>query len=321
LPLTRESNKNPHQVHNVTCSYLQSYMKSNDILANPRNRKAIGFILSVLFHVLLVLFIVKHPAEKPKKEMGTSRTAPLTVTLLPPSTDAQQAASSAITVPRPPKPTPKQAGHPKETARKDENVARRKPTPVRKPSTAIARAPSNAPAPPPAQPATNSADAPTDMMSMLNAARERRRAAGVPDRNDAPSEAKPAQDDNAIARANVEHSLRSPETRGDNDAGGLFQVNWSGVRTAEVIFFGWNENRRRTARQFFEIDAGLNGDIDTAIVRKMIEVIRQEKSGDFEWESRRLGRVVMLSARPKDDAELMAFLKQDFIQYARARRN
>lgn len=298
-------------------------MKSQPILANPRARSTIGFILSVLFHVLLLLFIVMHPAEQPHKDMGTSRTSPLTVTLLPPSVDAPaQVASSAIKVPRPQnKPQPKQSGHPRETARKDENVARRKTAPVPKPSTAIARAPSPAPAPPPAQPVANSADTPTDMMSMLNAARERRRAAGIPDRNDAPSESTPPQDDNAIARANVEHSLRSPATRGDNDDGGLFHVTWSGVRTAEVIFYGWNENRRRTSRQFFEIDAGLNGDIDTAIVRKMIEVIRQEKSGDFEWDSRRLGRVVVLSARPQDDAELMSFLKKDFIEYARTRRN
>jgi hypothetical protein len=63
----------------------------------------------------------------------------------------------------------------------------------------------------------------------------------------------------------------------------------------------------------------LNGDIDTAVIRKMIEIIRQEKSGDFDWESRRLGRVVVLSARPRDDAELMSFLKEDFLAYARRR--
>jgi hypothetical protein len=289
-------------------------MKSTSILASPRNRSRIGFALSLLFHALLLLFIVKHQTD-PVKLAGNSLTAPLTVQLLPPSTSTtEQTASSAISVPSPQK---KQSGHPKEQANKDQNVVRKKAAPAKPNNTVLARAPSTMPAPPPAAP--SNAAAPTDMTEMLNAARERRRAAGVPDRNDMPSESKPAQDDNAIARANVEHSL-SAQSRGDNDGGGLFQVQWSGVRTAEVIFHGWNANRRNVTRQFFIVDAGLNGDIDTAVIRKMIEIIRQEKSGDFDWESRRLGRVVVLSARPQDDAELMSFLKEDFLAYARRNR-
>jgi hypothetical protein len=57
-------------------------------------------------------------------------------------------------------------------------------------------------------------------------------------------------------------------------------------------------------------------DIETAIVKKMIELIRKEKQGDFEWESHRLGKVVTMSARPKDEKELMDFLfKEMFPEY------
>lgn len=283
-------------------------MKFDSILENARARGTIGFALSLLFHLSLLLFVLEHRST-PVQETGDSPTAPLSVRLIPPSDDAQQQSpSSAITVSRA---QPKRAGHPKETARKDQSVARRKAAPAKINNTAVARVPSPAPEPAPAPAAQKSADAPTDMMDMLTAARDRRRAAGVPDANDTDSEPKPETDDNAIARANVAHSLQA-HTRGDNDGGGVFQVTFKGVRTAEMIFRGWDARRRNTTRQMLEIDAGLNGDVDLAIVRKMIEVIRREKTGDFDWESRRLGRVVRLSARIKDNAELEDFLKKDF---------
>jgi hypothetical protein len=257
-----------------------------------------------------LLFAVKYQ-PKPPAEIGTSPNGEMTVQLLPPANNAkQQVASAPISVPRP-QSRPK--GKPNEKARKDQNPAKAKPAPRKPDNSLIARTPSPTPAPKAAQSPPSQAQ-PTDMMDMLQAARDRRRAAGVPDRNNDTDDQPQPQDDNAIARANVEHSLAA-NSRGRNDGGGVFQVTAKGVRTAEMIFRGWNVLRRNTTRQYFEIDAGLNGDIDTAIVRKMIEVIRQTQKGDFPWESRRLGRVVMLSARPSDDAELVDFLKRDFFNY------
>lgn len=276
-------------------------MKSNSILANARNRSTIGLALSVLFHIAILLFALEHQSTPPQ-EIGTSMTAPISIQLLPPSENSSKSTSSpALTVTRP---MSKAAGKPKEKARKDQDVARKKPVPVPQEKLATIK-------PQQAQPEA----APTDMMSMLNNARERRRAAGTPDRNDRENEEQP--DDNAIARANVQHSMRQAQARGRNDGGGVFQVTFKGVRTAEMIFRGWDERRRDTTRQLLEIDAGLNGDIDTAIVRKMIELIRARQSGDFSWQSRRLGRVVMLSARIQDNAELEDFLKRDFFDYYR----
>jgi hypothetical protein len=53
-------------------------------------------------------------------------------------------------------------------------------------------------------------------------------------------------------------------------------------------------------------------DMDLAIVRSMIELIRGHYRGDFLWESRRLGRVVTLSAAPADTAQLEEFLLREF---------
>jgi hypothetical protein len=61
-----------------------------------------------------------------------------------------------------------------------------------------------------------------------------------------------------------------------------------------------------------EVDAGLGGDIELAIVRRMIELIRTHYTGDFRWDSHRIGRVVVLSARPEDQAELERFLQNEF---------
>lgn len=276
-------------------------MKSQPIsahsLANTRTRSSIGLGLSVLLHALLLLFAIEHrPA--PVAEAGDSRYAPLSVHLLPPSDVSQDKSSPPVAATHA---RSKKSGHPNETAKKEQPVAQKKVSPPRPDRLAL----KNLPTAPPQATA-----APTDMMDMLTAARDRRRAAGVPDRNDTDSEQKP-EDDNTIARANVEFS-RQAHSRGRNDGGGVFQVTFKGVRTAELIFRGWDVRRRNTTRQLLEVDAGLHGDIDTAIVRKMIDLIRQYQSGDFNWESRRLGRVVVLSARPQDNAELEDFLKKDF---------
>jgi hypothetical protein len=256
---------------------------------NQGRRNAAGFALSLLLHAGLLLFAFRQMSA-PLKESGFVPNAPLVVNLLPPMESSRAA---------PPHPgsQPRHAQMKKRAA-----PTPHKPAPQRPPQLAKKSEPTPAPAP-------QAQAAPADMMDMLAAARDRRRAAGIPDANDMPDEAPADKDADAIARENIAFSMQS---RGRNDSGGVFQVTSKGVRTAELIFRGWDVRRRNVTRQAFEIDAGLNGDIDTAIIRKMIELIRQQKKGDFNWESRRLGRVVVLSARPQDDAELEAFLKKDF---------
>ena len=49
-------------------------------------------------------------------------------------------------------------------------------------------------------------------------------------------------------------------------------------------------------------------DIQRAVARRMIELIREYHQGDFNWESYRLGRVVTLSSRTEDSKGLEDFL-------------
>jgi hypothetical protein len=153
------------------------------------------------------------------------------------------------------------------------------------------------------------------MMSMVQAARERRRAA---EEEAARLNAEARAGDggpspNDIAMANIRRSLQQAGRNGRNDgAGGVFQIVSKGVRTGTFIFRGWTPGQRNFPQQTFEVDAGPNGDVERALVRRMIELIRSHYSGDFNWDSHRLGRVVVKSARPEDSAELEAFLMQEF---------
>ncbi|HUP96745.1 MAG TPA: hypothetical protein VM073_02325, partial [Usitatibacter sp.] len=94
--------------------------------------------------------------------------------------------------------------------------------------------------------------------------------------------------------------------------GGVFQILRMGPRTAEYAFNGWKPEARSQWRQVIEVDAGAGGNVELAIVRSMIELIRSHYSGDFNWESHRMGRVVKLSARPEHTQELEDFMVREF---------
>lgn len=163
---------------------------------------------------------------------------------------------------------------------------------------------------PPTPPPTPAAEQP-DMSTMLNAARERRRAAQEAqgrDNPDAPADSRGTGND--IALANINRSLQA--ARGKFGTNGVFQVLHKGVRTAQFSFRGWSSDARENWRQVIEVDAGAGGDVERAVVRRMIVLIRSHFSGDFNWDSRRLGRVVVLSARPGDGEGLENFLMREF---------
>ena len=55
-----------------------------------------------------------------------------------------------------------------------------------------------------------------------------------------------------------------------------------------------------------------DNNVELAIVKKMIEIIRREYQGNFRWESQRLDRVIVLSARLEDNTGLESFLMKEF---------
>jgi hypothetical protein len=146
-----------------------------------------------------------------------------------------------------------------------------------------------------------------DMAALIAANRERRRAAESAAAR-SPSGAGGASPDpsaDSLAR-NLASLSRSDGT------GGVFQVLRVGARTGEFSFNGWRTESRKKWREVIEVDAGSGGDVERAIVRRMIELIRTHYTGNFNWESQKTGHVVVLSAAPENNEELEAYMMREF---------
>ena len=155
----------------------------------------------------------------------------------------------------------------------------------------------------PPVPQSVATETPTDMQAYVNAARARRRAASGSPEESTSYEREPSEDEIRMAR--VKRNLSS----GTN---GVFQILHMESSTAAFSFRGWTTDASNSRREYIPVELGANVDIEIAIVRKMIELIRRYFKGNFNWESQRLDRVVILSARLEDNEGLERFLMQEF---------
>jgi hypothetical protein len=181
--------------------------------------------------------------------------------------------------------------------------------PEKPPAVALARPEREPPPPAGAKPAPPAAD-----LSSYVAAR--RRARGESADYDPTVPAPPAEGSgdprDQIVAANL--GLGRAPTFGDSPkaGGGVFQIRRVGYDDAEFLFRGWNREIRRNSLQVIEVRRGSNPSTEIAVVRRMIQIIRDSTDGDFLWISHRLGRELTLSARPEDTAGLESFLMQEF---------
>lgn len=93
---------------------------------------------------------------------------------------------------------------------------------------------------------------------------------------------------------------------------GIFEITSLGARNATFAFRGWTNDYSTSKRQFFEVEAASGQDVRLVMIRRMIELIREHYQGNFNWESHRLGRTVVQSARLEDNAGLEDFLMMEF---------
>lgn len=150
-------------------------------------------------------------------------------------------------------------------------------------------------------------------MSEMIAARRRARGQDSTQQAGEPSDAERGMN-NALANIAAANGRSRGEDK--NETGGVFSITGKSFSSADLKFRGWNPNFKRRWLQQVKVELGSEPDIETAIVKKMVELIRKEKTGDFEWDSHRLQRVVTMSARVQDTAELQAFLfKEMFPEY------
>jgi len=180
--------------------------------------------------------------------------------------------------------------------------AAEKPSKPKTPIPAKEVAKTKAPPQPPA-------DAPMDLSDYIKQAKARRHAEeGIFDSPENIAANTTAQQPSAdeIRMANIRRNLQTPGTSG------IFQILRIGPRTAEFSFRAWTTGQSNPRLHMIQVEAGPEGDIERAIIRRMIQLIREHYKEDFNWESHRLHRVVVLSAREKDTAGLEDFLMREF---------
>ncbi|ALQ50992.1 hypothetical protein [Nitrosomonas ureae] len=219
-----------------------------------------------------------------------------------PSTPAPQPEKPKTAETKPAPKTPPAPAQPPPSRPPTKPKAPEKPSKPKAPIPAQEVARIKAPPEPPA-------DAPTDLSEYINQAKARRRAAeGIFDsqENTASSSAAKQPSADEIRMANVRRNLQNPGTSG------IFQILRIGPRTAEFSFRAWTTGQTNPRLQMIRVEAGTDGDIERAIIRRMIQLIREYYKEDFNWESHRLHRVVVLSARERDTAGLEDFLMREF---------
>jgi len=261
------------------------------------NRYGIGFTIGL--HVLAGLYVLFQPKLK--------------IPVKPPAKAGEMVWVAPLPVAKPtPKPSPKP--QPQKT-----EVAKAQPAPRTKTITKTAppRQETFVPPvqatmkPPPVTPVEE-----VDMMARVEAAR-RRRGEAAPQ----PQQESEADRANRVARANIMGAQGRNAAGERDDGGGVLSVIDRTSFSARIKFRGWNNNFKRNWSQDVSVDIGNEIDIETAVIKRMIELIRKEKPGDFVWESRRLGRNIPMSARKEDQPELEAFLMKEFFpEYRRGGR-
>jgi type IV secretory pathway VirB10-like protein len=248
-------------------------------------------LLAIVFSLLvhgLILFLAL-----PQLNLDSAAMPPTTiqVSLAPPPAEPPP---PPVELPKPPK-KPKPISRPKVMTQK----------PSSQPSDF--NLPEAAPSPAPSVPVAPAKDQPVDMMAYVNAKRQQRLAM----ESDAAK-----QNAEAVAKEQGPSAEQVREQRiKDNlkvGTNGIFEITSLSARHAGFTFRGWTNDYSNARREAFEVEAGVGQDIRLLVVRKMIVLIRQHYQGDFNWESQRLGRVVIQSARPQDNAGLEDFMMMEF---------
>ena len=268
-----------------------------------RRTNRIGLAATILLHLLLVALYLFQPERKEERAKPAAESQMVYVAPLAGKPKAQTQEQA---------PRPKPAPKPKNPVRERVQVERLRDTitlPDEKPVEVAKVEPKVEP--------TREVPQEVDMAAYIEARRKQR---GAPTASDQPAE----ESEEARGTRNALANIAAINGRGrddQNETGGIFSVSNKTFHSMDLKFRGWNPSFKRRWLTHVTVEQGSEPDVETAVVKKMIELIRREKKGDFEWESHRLGRVVTMSARPEHTEQLMAFLfKEMFPDYKAAPR-
>ncbi len=272
-------------------------------------------MLSLLLHgAALWTFLPRMRVLAPSSSEQGETGSPLAVQLVQPQSPPPSMPSSPPAEPLQAQQSPRGASAPPPKA-----VAH---PPSAPPVMALPRRSTDASQPREAAPTPPTPTSATDLTSYIEAQRRARGEQPSASRGST-SAAPPTEDENErmnrIIAANIGANVRPSFGSDPKNGGGLFQMREMDDQNAEFYFFGWNRDISRNSKQLIEVRKGNNSDIRIAVVRRMIAIVREYETGDFLWESPRLGRQLTLSARQRDNAELETFLMQEFFTDPRRR--
>jgi hypothetical protein len=257
----------------------------------------IAFAISLLIHAVILFFVVPKIKQTPELEpppfevMLAQPEAELKALPLPPEPIAE------------PLPEPPKKAQPIDKPRVMTKPADKKPNPTDFTVPDILATPRPAPDNLPTKPD----DKPVDMLAYVNKKRAERDAAEADAaRINAEAVAKergPSDDEKRDAK------IKSNFQNGTN---GIFEITSLGDRNATFTFLGWMSDYSASHKQYIEVEASRGEDVRRVMIRRMISLIREHYQGDFNWESHRQGRTIVLSARQEDSAGLEDFLMLEF---------
>jgi len=255
----------------------------------------VAVIASIVFHAA-ILAIPSRDRTLEQAIGGTTR-SPMSVVIVNAPTPAPTPLPTPIQAPQTPKePTPQP---------KAPRVAATTPRPSSAPQAPTTQAPQAIPSPTaPPQPAM-------DMAALIAARRAQRQT----NEHDALAYAQRRDQGPLLPQSSADLAIQrnlGSLAQGSEGTSGVFQILRKGQRTAEFAFNGWKPDSSKRWRQVIEVDAGVGGDVELALIRGMIKIIREYYQGDFNWQSYKQGRVIVLSARPEDNEKLEDFMSTEF---------
>ena len=278
-------------------AFLQTLKRDRLIRFNISRNTLVAFLFSLAIHALILFLVIpKIEFEKPKESPTFE-----VVLAQPEQAEAIQEHPQEAIPERLPEPVAEPVKRPPKVITKQ--AARDAKPPVFSVPNVLA---TNRPEPE-ALPQKADKTKEPDMFAALNAKRaERERAESEAAKINAEAAARetgPTEEEKRDAK------IKSNFQNGTN---GIFEITSLGSRSASFTFLGWLNDYSTSKRQYFEVEASTGQDVRLVMIRKMIWLIREHYQGDFNWESHRLGRTVVKSARVEDSAELEDFLMTEF---------
>jgi hypothetical protein len=299
-PIILRDHSHTYDEDSDVCSHCgQPLPGRNTVGYGKRGPNRTGLIVTIALHLLLVAIYLMQPKIMLNVAAKKAGEAIVWLPPLPPSKPAAKPQQQAPA--KPSKQAPAKTPPPRVTRvqRLPNTITlpHEKPVPVEdKP-------------PPPKEVTKEAPPQEEDMMAHVRAQKAKR---GQMDDTPGPEESA-ASKGTRNALANIA-AINGRGGQDPNDSGGVFSITNKTFNSADLKFRGWNQNFKRRWLTAVTVERGSEPDIETAIVKKMIELIRKEKTGDFDWDSHRLNKVVTLSARPQDTQALMDFLYKEMFE-------